>query len=69
MACRWSAMPWPCRALLWASPSADLTLRMRSASPFSVAATRIRWAALISFIASLTLRVGLDVGHERLEIP
>ncbi len=40
---------------------------MRSASPFSEAATRKRWAALISFIACFDFCVRLDVGHERLD--
>ena len=58
IACRWSATPLPERAFASASASAAFTCMIFSASPFSLAAARIRCAALISFMASLTLASG-----------
>jgi hypothetical protein len=59
MAWRSAAMPLPWRAFDSASASACLTLRIFSASPRAWAATWARWAALMSFIASLTLESGM----------
>lgn len=50
------AIPCPARYLDSASASAALTTRTLSASAFSKAAFLSLWAALISFIASFTLR-------------
>ena len=64
-----SAIPLPLRALLVACASASFTIRIFSASPFSLAATLNLCASFISFIAAFTFASGSKSVTKALTIP